>query len=155
MLQVGDRMPAFSLRNSSREEVTQDDFIGSVSVLAFYPMSFTGGCTREMQGFQAKYEDFQALGVKIAGISADTWATQGVFCEQHNLEFPVLSDWPKYATIAAFGVDRPESPTARRVTFVFDADGVCQHVIDEEREMDAHRDGALEVAKSLAVRASS
>jgi len=154
MLQVGDRMPAFTLRNSSREAVTQEDFLGSVSVLAFYPMSFTGGCTREMQGFQAKYEDFQALGVKIAGISSDTWATQGVFCEQHSLEFPVLSDWPKNETIAAFGVDREGSPLARRVTFVFDADGVCQHIIDDEREMDAHRDGALEVAKSLAARSS-
>jgi peroxiredoxin len=40
------------------------------------------------------------------------------------------------------------------VTFVFDADGVCQHIIDDEREMDAHRDGALEVAKSLAARSS-
>ncbi|MGE0228935.1 MAG: peroxiredoxin family protein [Dehalococcoidia bacterium] len=155
MLQVGDRMPSFSLRNSNREEVTQDDFLGSVAVLAFYPMSFTGGCTREMQGFQQSYEDFQALGVKIAGISSDTWATQGVFCEQHNLEFPVLSDWPKYATIAAFGVDRPDSPLARRVTFVFDADGICRLVIDEEREMDAHRDGALAIAKTLAAGAAS
>lgn len=150
MLAVGDRMPSFSLRNSNREEVTQEDFLGSVSVLAFYPMSFTGGCTREMQGFQQKYADFQAIGVKIAGISADTWATQGVFCEQHSLEFPVLSDWPKYETIAAFGVDRPESPIARRVTFVFDAEGVCREVITEEREMDAHRDGALEIARQLA-----
>ena len=60
MLQVGDRMPAFSLRDPQRKEVTQEDFLGAPAVLAFYPMSFTGGCTLEMQGFQAKVEDFKA-----------------------------------------------------------------------------------------------
>ncbi len=150
MLQVGDRMPEFSLRNAQREVVTHDAFLGAVSVLAFYPMSFTGGCTREMQGFQEKFGEFQSLGVRIAGISSDTWATQGTFCEQHGLEFPVLSDWPKYETIAAFGVDRENGPTTQRVTFVFDAEGICRQVITDEREMDAHRDGALETARELA-----
>lgn len=149
MLQVGDRMPEFTLRNTERAKVTQDDFLGAVSVLAFYPMSFTGGCTLEMQGFQAKFEEFKELGVRIAGISSDTWATQGVFCEQHGLEFPVLSDWPKYETIAAFGVGQESGPTAQRVTFIFDADGVCQRVITDAAEMDEHRDGALEAAREL------
>jgi peroxiredoxin Q/BCP len=142
-------MPEFTLRDAQREKVTQDDFLGSVSVLAFYPMSFTGGCTREMQGFQAKYDEFKELGAKIAGISSDTWATQGIFCEQHNLEFPVLSDWPKYETIAKFGVDQESGPTAKRVTFIFDADGVCQRIIADTTEMDDHRDGALEAVKEL------
>lgn len=155
MLQVGDRMPAFSLRDPQRKEVTQDDFLGAPAVLAFYPMSFTGGCTLEMQGFQAKVEDFKELGARIAGISSDTWATQGIFCEQHNLEFPVLSDWPKYETIASFGVGRDNGPTAQRVTFIFDAEGICQRVITEEREMEAHREGALEAVRGLNEVASS
>jgi peroxiredoxin len=43
MLEVGTSMPSFTLRNAQREEVTQDDFAGSIAVLAFYPMAFTGG----------------------------------------------------------------------------------------------------------------
>jgi len=43
MLEVGATMPAFTLRNTQREEVTQDDYAGSITVLAFYPMAFTGG----------------------------------------------------------------------------------------------------------------
>jgi peroxiredoxin Q/BCP len=155
MLQVGDRMPAFELRDPQREKVTQDDFLGAVSVLAFYPMSFTGGCTREMQGFQQKFEEFKGLGARIAGISSETWATQGVFCEQHGLEFPVLSDWPKYETIAAFGVGRENGPTAERVTFIFDAEGVCQRIITDVSDMDEHRDNALEAVRQLTKVASS
>jgi peroxiredoxin len=43
MLQVGDRMPEFVLRDTQRNEVTQADFAGSPAVLAFYAMAFTGG----------------------------------------------------------------------------------------------------------------
>jgi peroxiredoxin len=43
MLQVGEKMPAFAVRNAQREEVTQEAFAGSPAVLAFFPMAFTGG----------------------------------------------------------------------------------------------------------------
>jgi peroxiredoxin len=43
MLEVGTSMPQFMLRDSQREEVTHEHFAGSIAVLAFYPMAFTGG----------------------------------------------------------------------------------------------------------------
>ena len=43
MLEVGASMPAFTLRNTKREEVTHESFRGAVAVLAFFPMAFTGG----------------------------------------------------------------------------------------------------------------
>lgn len=43
MLEVGTAMPQFTLRDPQREEVTNDSFAGSITVLAFYPMAFTGG----------------------------------------------------------------------------------------------------------------
>ena len=43
MLQVGDRMPSFALRDTKREEVTDGDLAGRIAVMAFFPMAFTGG----------------------------------------------------------------------------------------------------------------
>lgn len=43
MLQTGDRMPAFTLRNTAREDVTEKDLLGQITVVAFYPLAFTGG----------------------------------------------------------------------------------------------------------------
>jgi len=43
MIEVGAQLPAFSLRDTKREEVTDAAFKGSVSVFAFFPMAFTGG----------------------------------------------------------------------------------------------------------------
>ena len=44
---------------------------------------------------------------------------------------------------------RVAGQTARRVTFVFDAEGVLRDVIDDEREMSAHPDGAVEAVQRL------
>ena len=89
------------------------------------------------------------MGARVVGVSADTWATQGAFSRELALEFPLLSDWPDRETIASFGVGREGGPTARRVTFVFDAEGVLRSVFDDEREMQAHPDGAVEAVKAL------
>ena len=43
MLEPGERMPEFALRDPDRERVTNDSFTGEITVIAFYPMSFTGG----------------------------------------------------------------------------------------------------------------
>ena len=43
MLEPGDRMPAFKLRDPDRETFTEEQLAGQAAVMAFYPMSFTGG----------------------------------------------------------------------------------------------------------------
>ena len=43
MLAVGSQMPDFALRDTTRQEVTTQDFTGQIAVLAFFPMAFTGG----------------------------------------------------------------------------------------------------------------
>jgi peroxiredoxin Q/BCP len=108
-----------------------------------------------MRGFQQRLGELQGLGARVAGVSADTWAANGGFAEAQGLEFPLLSDWPEGKTIAAFGVGREGSTTASRVTFVFDADGVVQAIIDDARDMEAHPVGALEAVRRLAGAPSS
>lgn len=103
-----------------------------------------------MRGFQQRYGELNGLGARVAGVSADSWASQAAFAEKNDIEFPLLSDWPEYKTIAAFGVDREQGPTARRGTFIFDAGGVLRAVVTDERDMDAHPIGALEAVKELA-----
>ena len=102
-----------------------------------------------MEGFQRRHAELKDLGAHVVGVSADTWATQGAFSSELGLEFPLLSDWPNYETIATFGVGRESGPTARRVTFVFDAEGVLREVLDDEREMEAHAEGAVEALRRL------
>lgn len=43
MLQPGDALPEFRLRQPDRETFTDQQLRGAIAVVAFYPMSFTGG----------------------------------------------------------------------------------------------------------------
>ena len=103
----------------------------------------------EMEGFQSRLAELAALGARVVGVSSDTWATQGAFAEAIGAEFPILSDWPNYRTIEAFGVGVERGPTAMRVTFVFDASGVLAERFEEQGDMDAHSAFALEAAQRL------
>jgi peroxiredoxin len=103
-----------------------------------------------MRAFQQSIDELEGLGARVAGVSADTFASQGAFAEANGITFPLLSDWPDFATIAAFGVGREGSTIAQRATFVFDAEGVLQAVVDDPRDMNAHPAGALAAVKAIA-----
>lgn len=102
-----------------------------------------------MRGFQQNLEELERLGARVAGISSDTFASQGAFAEANGFTFPLLSDWPDLLTIDTFGVRREESKVAQRATFVFDAAGVLTAVIDDQRDMNAHPEGALAAVKAI------
>lgn len=103
-----------------------------------------------MRGFQQNIEELESLGARVAGVSADTFASQGAFAEASGLTFQLLSDWPDLATIETFGVRREGAQVAQRATFIFDAGGVLRTVIDDPRDMNAHPAGALAAVKELA-----
>lgn len=102
-----------------------------------------------MEGFQRRYAELESLGARVVGVSMDTWATQGAFSRELGLAFPLLSDWPSNETIKTFSVERDGGPTALRATFVFDAEGVLREIIDDEREMEAHPEGAVAAVKRI------
>ena len=52
MVKVGDMAPDFTLKNTSKEEVTLSEHHGKKVILAFYPGAFTGVCDNEMCSFQ-------------------------------------------------------------------------------------------------------
>tara|TARA_Y100000588_G_scaffold359496_1_gene418528 strand:- start:906 stop:1223 length:318 start_codon:yes stop_codon:yes gene_type:complete len=102
-----------------------------------------------MEGFQQRIDELEALGARVAGISADTFASQGAFAEKNGITFPLLSDWPDLLTIDRFDVRREGAQTAQRATFIFDSDGILHTIIDDQSDMDAHPVGALAAVKEL------
>ncbi len=61
-------------------------------VLFFYPRDDTSGCTNENEAFSALLPEFNALGVKIYGISKDSIASHDKFMAKKDLTVPLLSD---------------------------------------------------------------
>ena len=102
MLQEGDVVPDFTLKNQKGEDVSLSDMTGKKWVLYAYPKDDTPGCTLEAQDFTRLKADFDAAGVALWGISKDSVGSHEKFCGKYNLSVSLLSD-PDAALLTPLG----------------------------------------------------
>ncbi len=102
-----------------------------------------------MKAFQELLGEFQEAGARVVGVSADHAPANGIFQDACGTEFPLLGDWPRYRTIEAFGIRDERLPIAQRVTFIFDAEGVCRYVLKDLDEVEYHASEALSAVKEM------
>lgn len=148
-MQSGDTVPDFELPDENgRPRKLSELADGHPVVLFFYPAAMTMGCTAESCHFRDLAAEFEAVGARRVGISADSVEKQKQFSEKHSFDYPLLSD-PDGAVARIFGVRRKFTgltPT-KRATFVIGPDLRVIDVIRSEVRMSVHADRALEVLR--------
>jgi peroxiredoxin Q/BCP len=133
MLEVGAKVPAFSLNDQHGKSVSNTSLKGTPYLLYFYPKDDTPGCTKEACGFNNMLPDFEQLGLKVFGVSADSEASHAKFAKKYSLNFQLLSD-PERSLIEAMGVWVEKSMYGKkymgiaRASFLIDAQGKVQKV---------------------------
>ena len=141
-LEVGDKTPNFSAKDSYGNDFESNSIIGKKPVvLYFYPKDNTPGCTAQACSFRDQYEDFKDLGAEVVGISSDSESSHQKFSKQYNLPFMLLSDSDKKLR-TLFGVQT-------RVTYVIDKNGIIQLIFDSLVSTN-HIPKALNIIKKLA-----
>ena len=150
MIQIGDKIPAFTLQNQDGTPVDIMEFIGQKTVvLYFYPKDDTPGCTKEACSFRDQYTVFQDLGCEVIGISSDAPAAHKAFALKYQLPFPLLADEKKEVR-TLFGV--PKSLFGLlpgRVTYIIDKTGVVRGIFNSQLNATQHIDEALKVVREL------
>jgi peroxiredoxin len=130
-LKVGDKAPDFKLVDVDKNVVSLSDFRGKNVILFFFPMAWTGTCTKEMCTVQEDYKAYEDSGAVVLGVSVDSHLALQHFKKEYNLNNVILlSDFNKEA-IKAYDVVHPEfligyKDVARRSTFVIDKGGVVR-----------------------------
>jgi len=152
-LPVGTTAPDFALPDAEGKMVLLSDFRGKPVVLAFYPLDWSPGCTKQLDLYQAELAEFQRRGAVLLGISVDSLYSHGAWAAVRGITFPLLADFhPKGAVARAYGVYRDTDGFSERALFVVDAEGVIRyrhvspflHHVPDVRELLAALD---EVAK--------
>ena len=132
-IKVGDKAPAFTLRDTELKPRSLKEFLGGKVVLAFFVGAFTSVCTKEMCAFRdsmARLTDLKAL---VIGISVNDPFSNKAFAEKNRLPFPILSDYNRQA-IKAYGVETHDFgglngyTVAKRSIFIVDKNGSVQYV---------------------------
>jgi len=124
-LNIGDKAPEFTLNDSDGNDVTLSDYKGKKLVILFFPLAFTGVCTKELCMVRDNIAFYNNLGVDVVGISVDSFFTLAQYKKQQSLTFKLLSDFNK-TTAKAYGSLYDEFfgmiGVAKRSAFIIDGD---------------------------------
>jgi len=141
MLQVGDKVPDFISKDQDGTIIKFSDYLGQKLIIFFYPRANTPGCTAEACNLRDNYSDLKAQGYELLGVSEDSSKKQSNFKNKYDLPFPLLAD-EDHTVINTFGVWGPKKFMGRefdgllRTTFIIDAEGVIEKVIEKVKTKD-------------------
>ena len=153
MVSIGKKVAAFSRPATGDKTLSLKDFKGKKLVIYFYPKDSTPGCTLEGQNFRDLYEQFQAAGADILGVSRDSLKRHENFKAKQQFPFELLSDEDE-SLCRQFDVIHEKNMYGRKVmgivrsTFLIDGDGILRQEWRKVR-VKGHVDEVLEAAQSL------
>ncbi|KAA8612844.1 peroxiredoxin [Salipiger aestuarii] len=145
--------PDFTLPVTGGTDVTLSALRPAPVVLFFYPRDDTSGCTLENQDFTALLPQFEAAGIKVFGISADSLASHDKFMTKKDLTVPLLSDGDA-KVCKSFGVWKEKKMYGKtfmgieRSTFVIDGNGLIAHEWRKVK-VPGHAQAVLDAARAL------
>ena len=121
--QVGDVAPDFRAASTSGKDVSLSSLRGKKNVLlAFFPLAFTGTCTKELICFTEDFDQFAGKGVEILPISVDSSASLREFKNKLRMKTELLSDFKRDIS-RAYGVLNEERFYSNRAYFLIDKEG--------------------------------
>ena len=153
---IGESAPNFTLKNTSKEDVSLSDYAGKRVILAFYPGAFTGVCDAEMCSFQDNLSKLNESNSTVVGISVDSPWANAEFASKYNLKFELLSDSNREVVdaydakfVGLGGLDGYES--ANRVVIVIDEKGIIRYRwVAENPGVEPNYEEILSFVQSLA-----
>jgi peroxiredoxin len=138
---IDSRAPDFTLQNTKGEEVTLSDFQEDTNVvLLFFPVAFSGTCTKELCTTRDNMKLYDSLDAKVIGISVDSFFCLREFKKSENLNFMLLSDFNKEVS-ARYNVLYEDfygmKGVSKRASFVIDKQGTIQfqEILDDAGEL--------------------
>ena len=136
-IKIGEKSPEFALKSKNQtgdiKDVSLNDYKGKNLVILFYPLSYTGVCTKEMCTVSEGFEFYSNLNAEVIGISVDSVFTQEAWAKQNGIKIPLLSDFNKEVS-GKFGTLYPDggfvlgmNGVSKRAAFIVDKEGVIRY----------------------------
>ena len=150
---VGKKVPQFTLDATGEQEISLSELKGTNVVLYFYPKDSTPGCTREGQDFRDNYSKFKRQNTIILGVSRDSIKYHENFKAKQGFQFDLLSD--KDETLCKlFDVIKMKNMYGKQVrgiersTFLIDSNAKLKKEW-RKLKVDGHVDEVLAAVKEL------
>jgi len=133
-LSAGSKAPDFTLKTKRggdpKDVKLSDNFGKKKTVLLFFPLAFTGVCTKEFCDVSAGLAAYDKLDAAVYGISVDSPFAQEAWADKEKIQIPLLSDLNKEVS-KKYGTLLPDliglGSVSARAAFVIDKNGVIKH----------------------------
>ncbi|HSQ43586.1 MAG TPA: redoxin domain-containing protein [Ginsengibacter sp.] len=130
-IEIGSIAPDFALYSSDKQLVSLENYRGKNLVVLFFPLAFTGVCTKELCNVRDNISIYNNSNANVLAISVDSPQTLARFKEDQRLNFPLLSDFNKTVSekyeclYDTFSMGM--KGVSKRSAFVIDKDGIIQY----------------------------
>ncbi|MBQ6966127.1 MAG: peroxiredoxin [Bacteroidaceae bacterium] len=152
-MKVGDKLPEMLGVNEQGEEVTLAQFRGRKLIVYAYPKDNTSGCTAEACSLKEHYEELQAAGYAVVGVSKDSAASHQKFIDKYELPFPLIADTDKtlLQVLGAWGEKTMYGKKVEgtlRTTYLVNEEGIVEKIFTpKEIKTKIHAEQILEHIK--------
>jgi peroxiredoxin len=127
-LEPGIEAPEFALPDATGRLVRLSDFRGAPTVLVFYPLDWSPGCSQQLDLYSQELAEFRARDAEVVGISVDSVYSHSAWAALRGIAFPLLADFhPKGAVVRDYAVWREQDGYSDRALYVLDAEGVIRY----------------------------
>ena len=149
-IQVGDTIPAFTLKDQNGNDFDISSLLGRKKlVIFFYPQDGSLNCTREACYFRDLTEVFDEVDALIIGISSQSVESHKEFAEKNRLKYTLLSDTRNIVRKLLGVPGKVFGLIPGRVTYVIDRSGKVVYIFDSQTETQRHADEALKICLLL------
>lgn len=130
-IEIGKAAPDFSLRDTEKNIVSLKEQNGKTVLLLFFPLAFTGVCTKELCSVRDNIAMYNNPTATVFGISVDAPQSLAKFKDEQHLNFALLSDFNKEVS-AMYDCLYNEfagwmKGVSKRSAFVIDGEGIIQY----------------------------
>src|SRR5438477_11254413 len=97
-ISVGSKAPDFTLKSKSPVDADvklSDNFGKKNTVLLFFPLAFTGVCTKEMCDVTSGLSGYSSLNADVIGVSVDSPFSQEAWAQKEKIGITLASDLNK------------------------------------------------------------
>jgi peroxiredoxin len=133
-ISAGSKAPDFSLKSKQSSGIVDvklsNNFGKKNTVVLFFPLAFTGVCTKEMCDVTAGMNTYSGMNADVIGISVDSPFAQEAWAQKEKIGITLASDLNK-ETAKAYGTLLPDllglGAVSARAAFVVDKGGVVRY----------------------------
>lgn len=127
-LAPGTLAPDFALPDASGHIVRLAEYRGRPTVLVFYPLDWSPGCSQQLDLYQRELDEFERRDARIVGISVDSVYSHGAWAAVRGIRFPLLADFnPKGQVARQYQVYRDDDGFSERALYVLDERGIIRY----------------------------